>query len=75
MSKMFAKPLDLCFKDVSISKIPPKFEVLKAKICKKPIPQKVKVLDCVSGRFPPATFTVLMGASGAGKTTLLNFIS
>lgn len=33
------------------------------------------MLDCVSGRFPPASFTVLMGASGAGKTTLLNFIS
>ena len=67
--------MEICFKNVTIARIPPKFELFKAKILRKPPTSKLVILDSVSGKFPKETFTIIMGSSGAGKTTFLNFIS
>ena len=63
------KPIDFCFKNLSIWA-----ETMEGKPFRK-VPKHKLILNNVSGLFKAGTATAILGSSGSGKTTLLNYIS
>jgi ABC-type multidrug transport system ATPase subunit len=73
--------LELSWRDVSFEVPNSRTEMqrlkkeYREKMVEGKVPTHKNVLDRVSGRLAPESFTAIMGASGSGKTTLLNFLS
>ncbi|KAA3475149.1 pleiotropic drug resistance protein 3-like [Gossypium australe] len=63
------KPITISFKDVQYFVDTPK------KLREQGYPQRLQLLQDITGAFRPGVLTALMGVSGAGKTTLMDVLS
>ncbi|KAG8477556.1 hypothetical protein CXB51_030215 [Gossypium anomalum] len=63
------EPITISFKDVQYFVDTPK------KLREQGYPQRLQLLQDITGAFRPGVLTALMGVSGAGKTTLMDVLS
>ena len=71
LRKSATTPVQISWKNISISAMPPKGRCKPKNALKEP----KEIIRGVSGTVQPGQFLAIIGASGAGKTTLLNFLS